>query len=105
MARVADYGGQFAVPIEAVLRNNVSAWDTQTIQLANTLTRKLVQLAVAAVEAANPQSVAVPLPWSQIVTVGPLTDLTPSNSLPTANRAGRRNSPTSTSSASSSTPC
>ena len=84
LALVSDYGFQATIPIEAVLRNNISILDNATIQGTNTLTRKLDELAIAAVEAAEPASIAVSLPWDQAITVGALTDLTPSNQLPTA---------------------
>jgi hypothetical protein len=87
LALVNDYGGRFTVPIESVVRNNVSYLDSQTLQLANQLTRTLDVLAIAAVEAADPASIAVSTPWDAAITVGPLDTLTTSNELPTAHFA------------------
>jgi hypothetical protein len=87
LALVADYGGRFTVPIESVVRNNVSYLDSQTLQLSNQITRTLDVLAIAAVEAAGPASIAVSTPWDALITVGPLDALSSSNELPTAHFA------------------
>jgi hypothetical protein len=87
LAPVQDFGGTFTCPVETVERNNVSFLDMETIQLANQITRTFDMRAIAAVEAANPASIAVSLPWDQAITVGPLANLTPSTELPSAHFA------------------
>ncbi|BCZ24854.1 major capsid protein [Mycobacterium senriense] len=87
LSLVEDFGGAFTVPIEQVLRNNISLLDTQVLQLANTITKTLDLRAVAALEAEDPASIAVSTPWDTAITVGPLDQLTASNELPTAHFA------------------
>lgn len=87
LAEVEDWGGTFTVPMEAISRNNISFLDSETIQLANRITRKIDQRAIEVVEASNPASVAVSTPWDQLITVGPLDQLSPSTELPTAHFA------------------
>jgi hypothetical protein len=87
LSLVEDFGGAFTVPIEQVLRNNISLLDTQVLQLSNTITKSLDLRSISALEAESPASIAVSLPWDAAITVGPLTSLTPSNELPTAHFA------------------
>jgi hypothetical protein len=84
LALVEDWGGWFSVPVEAVLRQNISMLDQQTTQLANRIAKVLDQRAVEVLEDANPDSIGVSTPWEEVKTVGPLTDLTASAELPTA---------------------
>lgn len=84
LAPVEDWGGKFKVPNEVVTRNNVNYLDQQTVQLANTIVRKLDTRVVDSMAAAEIASVAMSLAWSDAITVGPLDQLTPSNELPTA---------------------
>ncbi len=87
LALVQDWGGRFTVPIEVVQRNNVNYLDQQTIQLANTITRKLDNIAVAALQASEIASLAVATTWDNLVFVGPLDAITPSSERPTAHFA------------------
>ncbi|QNI06498.1 hypothetical protein GAN17_09455 [Mycobacterium kubicae] len=85
LALVADYGGKFQVGVEEITRNNTSYLSQQTDQLANTIARKLDVLAMAELSAAvTGDNIVTGHNWSNLVTVGPLDDLTPSGSLPTA---------------------
>jgi hypothetical protein len=87
LAAVEDWGGKFVVPQEVITRNQVNYLDQQTTQLSNTIARKLDSRAVAVVEAANPDSIAVPIAWDDLVTVGDPTTLTGSQFLPTSSFA------------------
>jgi hypothetical protein len=87
LALVEDYGGRCTIPIEAVTRNNISILDQNVLQLGNEITRTLDVLAIAAVEAANPDSIAVSLGWDAAISIGPADSLTPSNEMPTAHFA------------------
>jgi len=87
LALVEDWGGRFKVPIEVVERNNVNYLDQQTVQLANTITRKLDTRVVAALTAADIGSIAPSSDWSNLVFVGPLDAITPSAERPTAHFA------------------
>lgn len=85
LAVVEDWGGKFQVGVEEITRNDVNYLDQQTTQLANTIARKLDVRAIAEVNAAVTGANVVPgHDWSELVTVGPLDELTPSASLPTA---------------------
>ncbi|BBY76996.1 hypothetical protein MPRF_38950 [Mycolicibacterium parafortuitum] len=89
LAKVEDWGGKVQVPDEYIIRNNVSYMDQQIIQLANTIARKLDQRLMAKIEAAAAGGV-ITVPghdWSDLVTVGPEAELTPSGELPTADLA------------------
>jgi hypothetical protein len=67
-----------------ITRNDVNYLDQQTTQLANTLARKVDTRAVAALAAANPETITVLTPWDDLVTIGDPTTLTSSLELPTA---------------------
>lgn len=85
LAVVEDWGGKFQVGQEEIIRNDTSYLDQQTTQLANTIARKLDIRAMATLEAAVTGANTVPgSDWSDLVTVGPEADLTPSAELPTA---------------------
>src|SRR4029077_828477 len=84
LALVEDWGGRFKVPIEGVNRNMVNYLDQQTVQLANTIVRRPDTRVVSALTAANIRSVAAPNTWGNFVFVGPLDQITPSASRPTA---------------------
>lgn len=87
LAFVADWGGKFQVFEEQRTRNNVSYMDQQTTQLANTLSRKLDVEAIRVVEDAlveDAANVVAGHTWNGLVFVGPLDDITPSASRPTA---------------------
>ena len=87
LAVVEDWGGRLKVPIEVVERNNVNYLDQQTVQLANTIVRKLDARVVAALQAANIASVAPATTWDNLVFVGPLDQITPSANRPSAHFA------------------
>lgn len=87
LAVVNDFGGRVQVLDEDVLRNDINRIDAATVQLTNRIVRELDMRAVAAIEAANPQTIAVATPWDDLVTVGPATDITPSADRPTAHWA------------------
>lgn len=86
LALVEDWGGKFQVTDEQRTRNDVSYLDLQTTQLANTIIRKLDTAAMAAIEEAvvPDNEVVFDTDWSNLVFVGPSTDLTPSVDRPTA---------------------
>lgn len=87
LAFVEDWGGKVVIPVERVIRNDVNYLDQQTTQLANTIARKIDARAVATLDAANPDSIAVATPWDELVTVGDPATLTGSQFLPTASFA------------------
>lgn len=85
MAVVEDWGGKFQVGIEEIRRNDTNYLDQQVTQLANTITRKLDVKVMERVNADITGANVVPgHDWSELVTIGPEADLTPSASLPTA---------------------
>lgn len=87
LATVADYGGAVEIAYEEILRNNVSRLDQLTTQLVNEVTIKIDTVALAAVNAAGVESVAVDDPWDTLVLEGPEADLTASAARPTAHFA------------------
>lgn len=87
LALVEDWGGKFQVAQEEIRRNNISYLDQQTVQLANTISRKLDVRAVQELQAAPIATVAASKSWDDLVTVGPLTDITESADRPTAHFA------------------
>lgn len=86
IAYVEKWGGYFPVPDEKVRRNDQAYLDNQTTQLANTLAAKLDTRALATLEAAlaSGENTVPGHSWVDLVTIGPLTDLTPSAELPSA---------------------
>ena len=84
LAVVDDFGGTVQILDEDVLRNDINRIDSATTQLTNIIVRALDVRAVAAVEAAGLQTITVATPWDEVISVGPATDLTPSDMLPTA---------------------
>lgn len=87
LAKVEDWGGgKFQIGQETLLRNDVNYLTQQSTQLANTIARKLDVKAIATVEAAiSGANVVTGHDWSNLVTVGDPTTLTPpSGELPTA---------------------
>ncbi|MCW2685516.1 MAG: hypothetical protein JWR37_406 [Mycobacterium sp.] len=87
LALVEDWGCKFRIPVEVITRNNVNYLDQQTIQAANTLTRKLDNRVVSALQAANIGAFAPANGWANLKFVGPLDAITPSASRPTAHFA------------------
>lgn len=85
LALVEDWGGKFQVSDEQISRNDISYIDQQTTQLANTITRRLDVAAIEAIEAQiDSANTIVGHSWHNLVTVGPLDQITPSASRPTA---------------------
>lgn len=83
LAVVEDWGGKFQITDEQINRNDVSYLDQQTTQVANTIARRLDVAAMSAVADATIEAVTGH-DWSDLVLVGPETQLTPSGSRPTA---------------------
>ena len=83
LAVVEDWGGKFQITDEQISRNDVSYLDQQTTQLSNTIARKLDVAAMGAIADATIEAVTGH-DWSDLVLVGPETQLTPSGSRPTA---------------------
>lgn len=84
LALVEDWGGKFQVTDEQRGRNDVSYFDQQVTQLANTITRKLDVAAMKAIAAAGVGTVVPAANWEDLVFVGPLDQITPSAERPTA---------------------
>lgn len=85
LAKVEDWGGKFQVGEEEIRRNDINYLTQQSVQLANTIARKLDVRTMAVVDAAISGANVVPgHDWGDLVTVGPEADLTPSAELPTA---------------------
>lgn len=74
VAEVEKWGGKFFVTDEARDRNNQSSFNNQVTQLANTITRKINQRAVAELEAAitalGGAATFTGQDWSAVVTAG-----------------------------------
>ncbi|WP_072689382.1 major capsid protein [Rhodococcus marinonascens] len=88
LAEAEDWGGKFFVTDEARTRNNVSEFDDNVTQLANTITRKINQRVIDAIEAAITGNGVVPgHDWNNVITSGPLDALTPNNERPAADWA------------------
>lgn len=85
LAEVEQWGGKFQVGEEEIRRNDINYLTQQSIQLSNSIARKLDVRAMAVVEAAITGANVVPgHDWGGLVTIGPEADLTPSAELPTA---------------------
>lgn len=85
LAKVEDWGGKFQIGQEEIRRNDINYLTQQSVQLANTIARKLDIRAMAVIEAAISGANVVPgHDWSDLVTIGPEAELTPSAELPTA---------------------
>lgn len=86
IAYVEDWGGKFQISDEQISRNDVSYLDQQTTQLANTIARKLDQAAMKAVtdKVLGENIIAFQDNWDDLVTVGPLDQITPSAQRPPA---------------------
>lgn len=87
LALVNDFGGRVQVLDEVILRGDIDAIEAATLQLTNRIVRALDVRAVAAIEAAAPQSIAVALPWDEVLTVGPADLITSSARRPSASWA------------------
>ena len=91
LALAEDWGGKFFITDENRIRNNVSDIDDSTTQLTNTIVRKINKRTIEAVEAAiaglGGAGVVPGNDWSDIVTVGDPTTLTPNADRPAADWA------------------
>ncbi|WP_404314347.1 major capsid protein [Prescottella equi] len=89
LAVLRDFGGKFEVTDEEVDRNDIVAMNLKVKQLTNTLVRKLNRSALASVEKALAElpgagTIASTASWSDLVTVGPLDQITPNAARPMA---------------------
>lgn len=90
MAVPQDHGARIQILDEERVRYDPAVIANRLAQLANSIARRIDALAVAAVDAALAKYEIVGVPghnWDNLVTVGPLTDITPSASRPTADLA------------------
>lgn len=87
MALLEDFGGKFQITDEMVSRNQVNYLDQQVNQLSNTISRKIDSRAVAKMAVAGIGTFAPATGWSDLKFVGPLDQITPSGSRPTAHWA------------------
>lgn len=87
LAVVDDFGGVVHVLDEDVLRNDINRIDSATVQLKNRIVRSLDVRTIAAIEKAvtdgDIDTVAVSTPWDEVLTRGPLDQLSPPTALPT----------------------
>ena len=82
LALVEDHGGFFEITDEQIIRNEVNYLDQQVTQLANTISKRLDTLAMAAVATSDVESIAILGTWSGLVFEGPLDAITPSANRP-----------------------
>ncbi|MCZ0732318.1 major capsid protein [Mycolicibacterium iranicum] len=91
LSKVEDWGGKALIPDEAILRNNISLLDQETIALGNTIARKVDQLLMREVELAianlDGAGIVIGNDWSDLQLFGPDANLTPTHDLPTADFA------------------
>lgn len=87
LAAVEDWGASAEILDEAILRNDTSRLDLVVTQLTNDLLRLLDTRMVNKLEEANPDSVVAAVSWQNLMTVGPLDQLTPSGDRPPAHFA------------------
>lgn len=87
LAVVEDFGGVVQVLDEDVLRNDINRIDIETVQLKNQIVRSLDVRTIAAIEAADVGTIAVSTPWDEVLTVGPLDQISPPQGRPTASFA------------------
>ena len=82
-----DWGAKVQILDEERTRLDPTVLANRLVQLANSITRKIDQLAIAAVDAALSKYSITGVPghdWSLLTTVGPLDDITPNAERPTA---------------------
>lgn len=90
LATPKDFGAKVEFYDEELDRYDPTVSASKINQLANTLVRKIDQLAIAAVEAALTKHSIAAVPghdWSETVTVGPLDAITPNGERPVADIA------------------
>jgi hypothetical protein len=82
-----DWGAKVQILDEERTRLDPTVLANRLVQLANSISRKIDQLAIAAVDAALAKYSIASVPghdWSTLVTVGPSTGITPNADRPTA---------------------
>lgn len=82
LAVVQDHGGWFEINDEEIARNDISKLDSETIQLGNTIAKRLDALAMAALEASDIEKIAIDGTWLNLVAEGPLDQVTESAARP-----------------------
>ena len=90
LARPQDWGAKVEVYDEEIDRFDPTVIATKVAQLANTLARKIDQLAIAAIDAKLAQHSIQGVTghdWGSVVTVGPLDAITPNGERPQADIA------------------
>ncbi|EOM74612.1 hypothetical protein DW322_03395 [Rhodococcus rhodnii] len=90
LAKPQDWGSKIQVLDEEVQRNDTITLKNKLIQQANTIVRKIDQVAIAALDAALSKHSIAPVPghkWHELVTAGPNDQLTPNANRPTADFA------------------
>jgi len=90
LAKPQDWGAKCEVYDEELDRFDPTVVANKVQQLANTLTRKIDQLAIAAIEAKLAQYSIQGVTghdWGEVVTVGPLDSITPNSERPMADIA------------------
>lgn len=85
LAKVEDWGGTYRVLEEQVIRNDASYIKQQTVQLSNTLVRKLNDAAIKALDAnLGAENQLIGHSWGSVITTGPEANLTPNSGRPGA---------------------
>lgn len=90
MATPQDWGAKIFYLDEEMTRYDTTVLGNRIVTLANTLVRKIDQLAIAAIEAALAKYSIASVPghdWGDLVTVGPADDITPNSARPVADIA------------------
>lgn len=90
LATPQDWGAKVEIWDEELDRYDPTVSANKITQLANTLTRKIDQLAIAAIDAKLAQYNIAGVPghnWDDLVTVGPLDSITPNSERPMADIA------------------
>lgn len=90
LATPQDWGAKVLILDEELERFDLTVSGNKIVGLANTITRKIDQLAFAAVDAALTKYSIASVPgndWGALTTVGPLDAITPNSERPTADIA------------------
>lgn len=90
LATPQDWGAKIFYLDEELDRYDTTVLGTKIVTLANTLVKKIDQLAISAIEAALAKYSIASVPghdWGDLVTVGPATDITPNSERPVADIA------------------
>ena len=90
LAKPSDHGAKVEVRDEDLDRYDPAIVANKVTALANSITRRVDQLAIAAIDAAHSRHGIAPLvghPWNEVITVGPLASVTPNGERPMADIA------------------